>query len=79
MDVPALRQWLAEPRSALIAAVAEGVRAHVVTLRSRGIEFYGYALLPGEPYDVHRLVAVTNTEADMVSLPPAIVRSDNSG
>jgi hypothetical protein len=45
--------------------VAEGVRAHVDALRSRGIEFYGYALLPGEPYDIHSLVAVTNTEADI--------------
>jgi hypothetical protein len=27
--------------------------------------FYGYALLPGEPYDIHSLVAVTNTEADI--------------
>jgi hypothetical protein len=65
VDVSALRRWLAEPRPALIAAVAEGVRAHVDTLRSRGLEFYGYALMPGEPYDIHSLVAVTNTEADV--------------
>jgi len=65
VDVAALLRWLAEPRPALAAAVAEGVRAHVAKLRSRGIEFYGYALLPGEPYDIHSLVAVTNTEADI--------------
>jgi hypothetical protein len=65
MDVAALRKWLAEPRSALIAAVSEGVRDHIGRLRSRGINFYGYALLPGEPYDIHSLVAVTNTEADI--------------
>ncbi len=69
MDIPALRKWLAEPRSALVAAVAEGVRAHVSELRSSGIRFYGYALLPGEPYDIHNLVAVTNTEADIKVLP----------
>jgi Domain of unknown function (DUF4303) len=69
MDVPALRKWLAEPRTALIAAVADGVRAHVETLRSRGIEFYGYALLPGEPYDIHSLVAVTNAEAAIKVAP----------
>lgn len=65
MNIPALRKWLDEPRSALVAAVADGIRAHVETLRSRGIEFYGYALLPGEPYDIHSLVAATNTEADI--------------
>ena len=61
----ALRYWLAEPRAALIAAIADGVRTHVETLRSRGVEFYGYALLPGEPYDIHSLVAVTNADADI--------------
>jgi Domain of unknown function (DUF4303) len=65
VDVAALRKWLAEPRPALVAAVVDGVRAHVATLRSRAINFYGYALLPGEPYDIHSLVAVTNTEADI--------------
>lgn len=65
MDVVALRKWLAEPRPALVAAVAEGVCEHVAALRSRGIEFYGYALLPGEIYDIHDLVAVTNTEPDI--------------
>lgn len=65
MNIPALQKWLAEPRSALVAAVAEGIRDHAATLRSRGIEFYGYALLPGEPCDIHSLVAATNTEADI--------------
>ena len=69
MNIPALQKWLAEPRSALVAAVAEGVRAHVDALQSRGIEFYGYALLPGEPYDIHGLVAATNTEADIKVSP----------
>ena len=70
MDVESLRTWLAEPRPDLIAAVAEGVREHVARLRSRGIEFYGYALLPGEPYDIRSLVAVTNSEADIKVPPP---------
>src|SRR5262249_14670888 len=63
--VPGLREWLNEPSPALIEAVAEGVAAHVDTLRSRGIEFYGYALLPRAPYDIHRLVAVTHTRPDI--------------
>ena len=65
MDVSALRKWLAEPRPALIDAIAAGVRTHVATVRSHGIDFYGYALLPGEPYDIHSLVAVTNSEAEI--------------
>lgn len=65
MDARALRSWLAEPRHDLIAAIAEGVRKHVAALRSGGIDFYGYALLPGEPYDIHSIVAATNSEADI--------------
>lgn len=69
MDETALRRWLAEPRTALVEAVAEGVREHVAALRSSGAEFYGYALHPGEPYDIHSLVAVTNGEADIEVAP----------
>jgi hypothetical protein len=65
MDIPSLQKWLVEPRPELIKAVAEGIRIHVDTLRSRGTEFYGYALLPGEPYDIHSLVAATNAETDI--------------
>jgi hypothetical protein len=69
MDVEKLRIWLAQPRLELVTAVAEGVRDHVTSLRSRGIDFYGYALLPGEPYDIRNLVAVSNGEAD-IKVPP---------
>ena len=72
MTPSALKEWLKEPRPALIAAVADGTRAYVDMLRSRGIEFYGFALLPGEPYDIHSLVAAFNTEADI-----KIPRSDS--
>lgn len=67
MDEPALRAWLAEPRTDLIAAVAEGVHAHVATLRARGLGFYGYALNPGEYYDIQGLTAIANAEA---GIPP---------
>jgi hypothetical protein len=69
VDLEALRKWLAQPRPELVTALADGVRAQVATPRSRGIDFYGYALLPGEPYDIQSVVAVTNTEAD-ISVPP---------
>lgn len=65
MNERALRSWLAEPLSGLIAAVAEGVRAHCDSLRFQGIDFYGYSLLPGEPDDLHHLVAAFNTETDI--------------
>ena len=39
MDIPSLQKWLVEPRPELIKAVAEGIRIHVDTLRSRGTEF----------------------------------------
>lgn len=65
METTALKQWIAAPRPALVAAVAEGIRIHVDSLRSRGIGFYGYALLPGEPYEIDGLSAVTNTAADI--------------
>ena len=69
MDVTALRAWLSEPRTELAEAVARCVREHVAALRSRGVDFYGYALLPGEPYDIRSLVAVANTEADIKVTP----------
>jgi Domain of unknown function (DUF4303) len=63
MKDPAFIEWLLKPRTEIAAAVAECVRTHVATLRSLGIRFYGYALLPGETYDIHSLIAVANTEA----------------
>lgn len=65
MDVVSLRKWLAEPRPALIDAVAEGVREHVATLRTRGIEFSGYALHAGTAYNTPGIVAVLTTEAEI--------------
>lgn len=69
MNVPELRKWLAQPRTALVAAVVDGIRAHVAALRTSGVQFYGYALLPGEPYDIRSLVAVANGESD-IEVPP---------
>lgn len=69
MKIPALQEWLATPRPALVQAVADGLRAHVAALRSRGIEFYGYALLPGETYDIRSLVAATNTTSAIKVAP----------
>jgi hypothetical protein len=65
MSVQRLREWLCLPRTAFIHAVASDVRAHVEMLKSRGADFYGYALHPGELYDIHGLVSVTNAVGDI--------------
>lgn len=69
MDKVALQNWLAVPRTELIAKVAKGLGGHLASLKSRGIDFYGYALHPGEPYDIGRLVGVANQETD-IPVPP---------
>jgi hypothetical protein len=61
----ALTKWLSEPRTALTKAVTDCVRDHFTSLHKQGIRPYGYALLPGEPYDLHRVVAAYNCETDI--------------
>lgn len=65
MDDTTLRNWLSQDRAPLVTAIVQAVRNHVVALNAQGIDFYGYALLPGEPYDIHSLVAVVNCESDI--------------
>lgn len=69
MDKVALQNWLKEPRTEFAEKIALCVRKHVTSLRSRKIDFYGYALNPGEPYDIGRIVGITNREAD-IPVPP---------
>jgi hypothetical protein len=69
MDEAALRKWLANPDPAIVSAVADDIRAQVDSLKSAGTDFYGYALLPGEPYDISTITAVTNSEADIKVAP----------
>ncbi len=69
MDISALQQWLAEPRTALVAAVTQGVHEHVDTLRKRKVDFYGYALHAFEPYQIQINGALANTEAN-IKVPP---------
>jgi hypothetical protein len=65
MTSAALTKWLSEPRTALTEAVTECVRNHVASLRKQGVRPYGYALLPGELYDLHSVVAAYNCESDV--------------
>ena len=65
MNEKLLRDWLSKPRAALTNAVKRCVREHVQRLHSRGIRFYGFALLPGEHYAINNLVAAHNCESDL--------------
>src|SRR5687767_5708514 len=61
----ALKKWIMQPRLELVTAVTAAVREHVAELRSQGTEFYGYAILPGEPGDFSSLVAAYNSEFEI--------------
>jgi hypothetical protein len=52
MSVERLREWLSLPRTAISDGVASDVWADVEMLKSRDADFYGYALHPGELYDI---------------------------
>lgn len=65
IDDAMLRNWLSQERTELTSAIFNAVSNHVSALSSQGIDFYGYALLPGEPYDINRIVAAFNCELDI--------------
>ena len=61
----ALKQWIVQPRPELVTAITAAIREHVAALAEQGTEFYGYALLPGEPGEFTSLVAAYNSESDI--------------
>jgi Domain of unknown function (DUF4303) len=65
IDDETLRGWLSSLPSPVAAVVVRAVRTHVAALDAHGIDFYGYALLPGEPYDIHSLVAAYACESEI--------------
>jgi hypothetical protein len=61
VNLPALREWLAQPRTELITAVGESVRKHVAAMRANGLELKGYALYTERPrgfFTVDRILAI---------------------
>jgi hypothetical protein len=64
-----LFKLLNEIRPALIEAISAGVKEHVASLLARGIEFDGYALLPGELDNLHAVVAVSSSLSDVPVSP----------
>ncbi len=68
MNSESLRAWLSEPRTSLSEAVRAGILAHVESLYAAGQNFYGYALLPGESYDINSIVSAISSD-DNISVP----------
>lgn len=68
MNSNTLRAWLSEPRTSLTEAVDAGIRAHVESLYAAGQNFYGYALLPGENYDINSIVSAISSD-DSITVP----------
>jgi len=69
VDKNELVKLLNEIRPVLIEAISAGVEEHVASLRARGVDFDGYALLPGEFDNLHDIVAVSRSLSD-VPVPP---------
>ncbi len=65
MNEDTLKSWLATKRADLKDAVKIAVSLHVEKLKSQYKDLYGYAILPGEPYEVNSLVAVFNRESEV--------------
>jgi hypothetical protein len=65
LSIDEVNSLLKEIQSTLVAAVAHDVTNHVARLNAAQREFYGYAILPGDFYDIHTVVAVTNSESDI--------------
>lgn len=57
MNINEVSSFLENIQPALVAAVTHDIEKHVARLAETGREFYGYALLPGELYDVNGLDA----------------------
>lgn len=65
MNFSELKNFLEEVRPRIIEAVTDDACSHFATLLENGTEFYGYAVLPGDPFDIHELVAVTNALSEI--------------
>ena len=64
-----LDDWLSRDFSKLAHAIADAVYAHAAGLRAAGTDFYGYAILPGEPGNIESIVVVVNCQSD-IAVPP---------
>ena len=69
MTLGSFHRWISQPRTQLSRTIAGCVRNHVQALRKKHPDLYGYALLPGEPYDIHSIVAAANTATDIPVKP----------
>ena len=65
MSNVSLKEWLELERRELLLAVKSAIRDHVTTLRSAHSDIYGFALLPGDSYEVKTLVVAWNRTRDL--------------
>ncbi|MBE9119771.1 DUF4303 domain-containing protein [Tychonema sp. LEGE 07199] len=60
-----LQALLGRDDSELVDAIKSEIHEHIAKLHARGDQFYGYAILPGEFYQIHDLVVAFNRESDI--------------
>lgn len=60
-----LEAWLDRDDRELSDSIASEIRKHVTGIEARGEDFYGYAILPGDYYDINNLVGAFNREDDI--------------
>jgi hypothetical protein len=60
-----LNEWLSTERTELKNSIKTAIKNHIKILTSENPDLYGYALLPGEPYEVESLVVAWNRLSDI--------------
>ncbi|MGY8769443.1 MAG: DUF4303 domain-containing protein [Pirellulales bacterium] len=60
-----MQEWLDQDDAELLKSIKSEIRTHVAKLQARGDQFYGYAVLPGVPYEVTSLIVIFNRESDL--------------
>jgi hypothetical protein len=60
-----LQAWLDREDIELIDAIKSEIHEHITKLNARSDQFYGYAILPGELYQIDNLVVAFNRESDI--------------
>ncbi|HEX3628405.1 MAG TPA: DUF4303 domain-containing protein [Verrucomicrobiae bacterium] len=65
MNKETLKEWLASERHELLDGTKQAIRQYVAQLRAQHSDIYGFALLPGETYEIKDLVAAWNRTQDI--------------
>ncbi|MCC5650094.1 DUF4303 domain-containing protein [Nostoc sp. XA013] len=60
-----LQAWLDRKDTELVNTIKSEIHEHIAKIHARGDRFYGYAILPGELYQIDNLVVAFNRESDI--------------